>query len=148
MIRLLFWLGDRLTEKPTGRLLLHARMGEVRNEVSLGHLLLVDGVPDTFVVSRVLVASQNVVVARLTLRALVVLVVRNWLLSGFYAFVGVAYRAGFLDVSPWDIPGPSHWRWAFWKPRVEADPPPAMPLPPWLLAGINRVRALARTFGA
>ena len=153
MLRLLFYIGGRLTASPIssntdGGLKLRGKWNEAsdRYEPSLGHLILIDGVPDTFVVSRKLMASQHIVVARLTLRALVVLVVRNWLLSGWYAFLELACRLGFIDCSPWDIPGVRHWRWAFWKPRIEEDMPPVQ-LPAWIRECVNRVRALARSFG-
>lgn len=153
MIRLLFFLGDRLTEERTWTydpVLLRGRWieAEQRHEPSLGHLIFIDGIPDAFLVTRHLMCSQNVVVARLTLRAFVRAYLRNWLLSGWYAFLRAAFWAGFLDVNLWDLPSASDWRWAFWKPRVkDREAPPPLQITPEMRAGVERLRAFARRLG-
>ena len=151
MLRLLFFFGDLLTQERVWTrdpLLLRGKWIETegRYEPSLGHLIFIDGIPDAFLVTRTLMASQNVVVARLTLRAFAWAYTRNILLSGWYAFLRLTFWAGFLDLDPWDLPSAKDWRWAFWRPRVKDGPPP-LQLSPAVRAQVDRFTAAVRRWG-
>ena len=151
MLRLLFFFGDWLTSERTWSydpILLHGRWieAEHRYEPSLGHLIFIDGIPDAFLVTRKLMCSQNVIVARLSLRAFVRAYLRNWMISGWYAFLRFTFWAGFLDLNPWDLPSVKDWRWAFWRPRVKEGPPP-LQLPPEVKAQVERFTAAVRRWG-
>lgn len=130
MIRLLFFLGERLTNERTSGyrpLLIRTKWieEEQRSVISLGHLVLFDGIPDVFVVSRTLIHKDQVIVVRLTLRAFAWAYARNLLLSCWYLFVEAAWLLGFLDFDAFDWPSAKHWRWAFWSKRRCEFPPRA-----------------------